>query len=101
MCVLLHKSLITQEGHSALMRAAMKGKTEIVVELVKAGANVDMQNKVCQYHIFCKCTCMCTIVHIRVYTTLSVHVQRGLLYLICVSVCLSVCMSVLNISLLE
>ena len=40
--------VITQEGVSALMMAAMKGKTEVVVELVKAGANVDMQSKVCQ-----------------------------------------------------
>ena len=41
-------SVITQEGVSALMLAAMEGETEVVVELVKAGANVDMQNKVCQ-----------------------------------------------------
>ena len=40
---------ITQDGWSALMKAAQKGKTEAVVELVKAGANVDMQTKVCQY----------------------------------------------------
>ena len=42
---------ITQGGWSALMRAAWKGKTEAVVELVKAGANVDMQNEVrtCTY----------------------------------------------------
>ena len=31
------------------MLAANEGKTEAVVELVKAGANVDMQAKVCQY----------------------------------------------------
>ena len=49
MCVVLHMSVITQDSKSALMLAAMKGETEIVVELVKAGANVDLQNKVCQY----------------------------------------------------
>ena len=49
MCVILHMSVITQNGWSALMFAANEGKTEAVVELVKAGANVDMQNKVCQY----------------------------------------------------
>jgi ankyrin repeat protein len=48
-CVILHMSVITQNGVSALMCAAREGKTEAVVELVKAGANVDMQNKVCQY----------------------------------------------------
>ena len=51
MCVILHMSVITQYGESALMWAAMEGKTEVVVELVKAGANVDMQSEVCQYII--------------------------------------------------
>ena len=46
--VTIHMSVITQDGHSALMEAAREGKTEVVVELVKAGANVDIQNKVCQ-----------------------------------------------------
>ena len=49
MCVILHMSVITQNGWSALMAAAKEGKTEAVVELVKAGTNVDMQDKVCQY----------------------------------------------------
>ena len=40
-------SVITQDGFSALMMAAMEGKTEVIVELVKARANVDMQNEVC------------------------------------------------------
>ena len=49
-------SLTTQKGVSALL-AAREGKTEVVVELVKVGANVDMQNivdiknDVCQYCI--------------------------------------------------
>ena len=46
---LLHMSVITQDGIFALMGAAGLGKTEVVVELVKTGASVDMQNKVCQY----------------------------------------------------
>ena len=46
-CVILHMSVITQGGGSALMLAASEGKTESVVELVKAGANVDVQDKVC------------------------------------------------------
>ena len=48
-------SVITQDGASALMLAAKGGKTEVIVELLKAGANVDMQTKiqniVCQ-HIY-------------------------------------------------
>ena len=38
----------TQEGNSALMAAAYSGKTDVVMELVKAGANLDLQNKVWQ-----------------------------------------------------
>ena len=40
-------SVITQDRTSALMLAARKGKTEVAVELMKAGANVNMQTKVC------------------------------------------------------
>ena len=39
-------SVLTQERESALMIAARSGKTETVVELVKAGANVHLQDKV-------------------------------------------------------
>ena len=49
MCVILHMYVITQDGISALMLAANMGETEVLVELVKAGANVDMQNKVCTF----------------------------------------------------
>ena len=48
-CHMLHMSVITQYGTSVLMAAAWEGETEAVVELVKAGANVDMQDKVCPY----------------------------------------------------
>ena len=51
MCVILHMSVITQNGDSALMTAAYKGKTEVAVELVKAGALLDLQNTVCPYPI--------------------------------------------------
>ena len=40
-------TLITQDGVSALIKAAYYGKTDVVVELVKGGANLDLQNKVC------------------------------------------------------
>ena len=53
-CVILHVCVITQDGDSALIRAAVKGKTEVVIELVKAGANVDKQNEVCQYNYCCR-----------------------------------------------
>ena len=44
--VILHMSVITQDGDSALMEAARWGYTEIVAELVKAKANLDLQNNV-------------------------------------------------------
>ena len=37
-----------QEGESALMMAIMKGKTGVVKELVEGGADLNLQNKVCQ-----------------------------------------------------
>ena len=45
--VILHMSVITQDGDSALMRAG--GRTEIVKELIKAKASLDLQNKVILY----------------------------------------------------
>ena len=37
----------TQDGWSALMMAARCGHTAVVQELVKSGATLDIQNKVC------------------------------------------------------
>ena len=44
--VSLHMSVITQRGHSPLTLAAKNGETEVVSLLVKAGAALDLQNKV-------------------------------------------------------
>ena len=44
--VSLHMSIITQRGESPLTLAAGSGKTEVVSLLVKAGAALDLQNKV-------------------------------------------------------
>ena len=48
--VSLHMSVITQSGDSPLMDAASCGKTEVVSLLVKAGAALDLQNKVNMWH---------------------------------------------------
>ena len=40
-------SVITQLGQTALMEAASGAHTEVVVELVKAKANLDLQDEVC------------------------------------------------------
>ena len=39
----------TQYGETALMKAARCGYNEAVVELVKAKANLDLQNEVCDF----------------------------------------------------
>ena len=50
-CVPYVISVITQDGESALIKAAYWGKTEVVVELVKAGALLNLQNTVCPHPI--------------------------------------------------
>ena len=54
MSVILHMSVITQRGWSALIHAAYRGHTETVAELVKAGADMNLQNNVCLniVHVF-------------------------------------------------
>ena len=44
--VRLHMSIISQEGVSALMWAAFKSHTEVVTQLLEAGANTDLQSTV-------------------------------------------------------
>ena len=40
-------SVTAQDGDTALMLAAWRGRTDMVVELVRGGANLDLQDKVC------------------------------------------------------
>ena len=40
-------SVTAQDGETALMIAAVYGRTDVVVELVRGGANLDLQKKVC------------------------------------------------------
>ena len=44
--VRLHMSIISQDGLSALMAAAYEGHTEVVIQLLEAGANTDLHEKV-------------------------------------------------------
>ena len=48
-CPMVSFTFIAQEGDSAVMLAARGGQTDIVVELVKAGAKLDLQNVVRNY----------------------------------------------------
>ena len=49
-------SVITQSGHTTLMKAASEGHTEVVVELVKAKANMDLQDNVSTCYYDCTCS---------------------------------------------
>ena len=50
-CDILHMSVIThvQNGASPLMVAAGAGKTDVVCDLLRSGANINLQDKVCHY----------------------------------------------------
>ena len=47
-CVNTQYMMYIQVGVSALMWAAWKGETGVVKELVEGGADLNLQNKVCQ-----------------------------------------------------
>ena len=53
-CVSYYTCLSSQYGDSALMRAVLGGKTEVVVELIKAGAKLNLQNEVQRLSILCR-----------------------------------------------
>ena len=57
-------SIIPQDGDTALTKAVRKCGAEVVVELVKAGAYVNLPNHVCHcimmqchHHFICACDC--------------------------------------------
>ena len=73
MCVILRMmSVITQFGWSALTRAAWEGHTGVVVELVKAKANLDLQDQVCDGNATPCIYCYCAHDHVLVNVTQSI-----------------------------
>ena len=52
-CVSYYTCLSSQDGDSALMRAAWGGRTEVVMKLIEAGANLNLQDKVQRLSILC------------------------------------------------
>ena len=48
-CIILHMSVTSQDGWSAVIYAALNGRTEVVQELVMRGADLNLQDEVCQY----------------------------------------------------
>ena len=77
-------SVITQGGKCVLMEAAYWGETEIVVELVKAGAKLNLQNTVCQYLISLVhdvqsdiLICTCTLEPVHNYSCVILSIRKG------------------------
>ena len=75
-------SVVTQDGYSALIWAAFYGRTEMVVELVKAGTLLDLQNTVCPYPIIhdVQEQAYCYILKLKVRLTIHVFVLIAVLY---------------------
>ena len=64
-CVSYYTCLLTQGGDSALIKASWIGNIEVVVELIKAGAHLNLQNKVQRQDmvmIFCMNMCSAKLV---------------------------------------
>ena len=53
LCVSYYTCLSSQDGDSALMLAASVGKTEVVMKLIEAEANLNLQDKVQRLSILC------------------------------------------------
>ena len=53
------------------MLAVIDGHTEVVTQLLEAGANIDLQSNKANFHT-CTCTCMCgqTVLHVYVWSDL-------------------------------
>ena len=71
-CVSYYTCLSSQDGDSALMRAAGNGYTEVVEELIKAGANLNLQNEVQRLSILCMFTTY--IQHMMYMNKTTLHV---------------------------
>ena len=71
-CVSYYTCLSSQDGDSALMTAAWWGNTEVVVELIKAGANLNLQNEVQRLSILCMFTTY--IQHMMYMNKTTLHV---------------------------
>ena len=58
-CLYSMMCIFSQDGWSALMEAAYDGHTEGVTQLLKAGANIELQST--EVHNTCTVCCMCGV----------------------------------------
>ena len=85
---------VIQSDRTPLFRASFSGHTEIVAMLLKFGADFNSCDTVSTSYFITSISAVSE--YVDVYTCVNIdhcnprhaHVQRGLLYLVCVSVCL-------------
>ena len=71
-CVSYYTCLSSQNGETALIMAAEEGETEVVVELIKAGATLNLQDEVQRLSILCMFTTY--IQHMMYMNKTTLHV---------------------------
>ena len=85
---------VIQNDRTPLYWASFRGHTEIVAMLLKFGADFNSCSKVSTSYFITPISAVSEYVDVYTYVNIDpcnprcVHVQRGLLYLVCVSVCL-------------
>ena len=72
-CVSCYTCLSSQRGNTALMKVAEIGWTKVVVELIKAGVILNLQNKVQRLSILCMFTTY--IQHMMYMNKTTLHVK--------------------------
>ena len=92
---------VIQNDRTPLYWASFSGHTEIVAMLLKFGADFNSCSKVSTSYFITPISAVSEYVDVYTYVNIDpcnprrTHAQRGLLYLVCVSVCVSVCLHLL------
>ena len=89
---------VMQNDKTPLYWASFRGHTEIVAILLKFGADCNSCSKVSTSYSITPIFAVSEYVNVYTYVNIDpcnprhAYAQRGLLYLVCVSVCVSVCL---------
>ena len=89
---------VMQNDRTPLYLASFRGHTEIVAMLLKFGADFNSCHTVSTSYFIIPISAVSGYVDVYTYVNIDpcnprrTHAQRGLLYLVCVSVCVSVCL---------